>query len=172
MDIFEAIEKRYSHKTSFLGEPVPRAHLEKIARCGLLAPSGRNAQCVHLVIVDDAQVLAKLCEVASSGGLRSAPAAIVVLTDSDTQDDGMNFEKEDYSAAIENMLLAAVALGYASVWLDGILMNPSAQEGYRKVLGVPQSFHVPVILPIGKPNGEGTRREKRPLIDRLSYNQF
>ena len=42
MDFFEAIEKRYSHKETFLPDPVPLADLERIAHAGLTAPSGAN----------------------------------------------------------------------------------------------------------------------------------
>ena len=38
--------------------------------------------------------------------------------------------------AIENMLLAIVALGYASVWVEGYVLD---QEAYGKaVLGIPK----------------------------------
>ena len=31
--------------------------------------------------------------------------------------------KEDAAAAIENMLLSVVALGYASLWVEGYVLN-------------------------------------------------
>lgn len=172
MDFFEAVEKRYTHKETFLNGSVPREHLEAIARTGLAAPSGCNAQSVSLIIVDDAEILAKLCEIASSVGLSSVQAAIVVMTDPSTQTYSINYEKEDYSAAVENMLLAATALGYASVWLDGILIDRSKQLEYLKILGAPDSFNVPAVLPLGKPDGSGSRRKKKPYSERLSYNQY
>ncbi|MCL2772211.1 MAG: nitroreductase family protein [Oscillospiraceae bacterium] len=172
MEFFETVEKRYTHKERFLNEPVPREHLEAIAHAGLAAPSGCNAQSVSLIIIDDPSVLDKLRGIATSAGLDTVRAVIAVMTDPTTQTNDTNYEKEDYSAAVENMLLAATALGYASVWLDGILIDRKAQQEYLRVLGAPESFHLPTILPIGKPDGAGMRRIKRPYSERLSYNQF
>lgn len=172
MNFFETVEKRYTHKEKFLSEPVPREHLQAIANAGLAAPSGCNAQSVNLIIVDDKSILSELCAVAPTAGLSTVQAAIVVMTDPATQTYSINYEKEDYSAAVENMLLAAVALGYASVWLDGILIDRSKQIEYLKILGVPESFNVPAILPIGKPDGNGSRRAKKPYSERLSYNHY
>jgi len=172
MDFFEAVNARYSHKQRFLPEPVPRAHLEKIARAGLAAPTGSNSQSVELVILDDRTVLREVCEVTSTDGLRSTPAAIAVMTDRCTQSGPLNFEKEDYSAAVENMLLAATALGYASVWLDSILYDQETAARVRATLGAPEGMTMWAILPIGKPSGEETRRKKKPFEDRLSYNRY
>jgi len=172
MDFFEAVKARYTHKETFLGTPVPREHLEKIARAGLAAPSGDNAQSVSLIIIDDSGVLSRLRAIAASDGLRTAPAAIAILSDPSTQKKDTNFLKEDYSAAAENMLLAAAALGYASVWLDYILMDRQVQLAYLRELGAPESYLLPIILPIGKPDGEGSRRVKKPFDERMSYNGF
>ena len=119
MDIFKAFEERYSHKEGFLPEAVSLAELEKIAKAGISAPSGVNRQTVRLIILPNRSAIEAVCAVAPTIGLKTAPAAIAVLTDRTVTPDGeMNFEKEDYAAAVENMLLAATALGYSSLWLD------------------------------------------------------
>jgi len=172
MDFFEAVSARYSHKQRFLSDPVPREHLIQIARAGLAAPTGGNSQSVELIILDDRAAFEEVCEVTSTEGLRSAPAGIVVMTNRKTQTSEDNFEKEDYSAAVENMLLAATALGYASLWLDSILFDPEKAARARAVLGAPEEMTMWAILPIGKPDGEGARRAKKPYSERLSYNHY
>lgn len=175
MDFFEAIEKRYSHKENFLSDPVPLKHLEQIARVGLLAPNGMNRQMVHMVILPNRESVAKLCAVSPRPGLETAPAAIAVLTDS-TQapppPHDMNFEKEDYSAAAASMLLAATALGYVSVWLDSPYWGEEKQKGAHEVLGTPDTFKLWVVLPIGKPDGEGSRRDRLQPKQRISHVRF
>jgi nitroreductase len=84
----------------------------------------------------------------------------------------VNFEMEDYSAATENMLLAATALGYSSLWLDSIYFDESKQKAALAVLGAPANYHLRVVLPVGVPDGEGTRREKLPFNERVSYVKF
>jgi len=173
MDFFEAVEKRYSHKTSFLAEGVPLADLECIARTGLAAPSGANRQSVRLIILQNRDDIADLCAISPTIGLETVPAAIAVLTDSRTYPGkGMNFEMEDYSAAMENMLLAAVALGYVSLWLDSPFFDQQKQDAAKKVLGVPDEMHLRAVLPVGLPDGPGTRREKLPFNERVSYGRY
>jgi len=172
MDFFEIVRKRYSHKEKFLSDPVPLHDLELIAEAGLAAPSGMNRQCVRLIILPDRDALQPLCDVAPTDGLHTAPAAIVLLTDSFIQNDKFNFEMEDYAAATENMLLAAVALGYASVWLDSPYFPGDKEKAALATLGVPAGYRLRVVLPIGKPDGTGSRREKLPFNERVSYRRF
>jgi nitroreductase len=173
MDIFEAIGKRYSHKDAFKPDPVPIAHLEQIARAGLAAPSGNNSQCVRMVILRERESLEPLCAIAPTTGLQTAPAAIAVFTDGATQTGGFNFEMEDYAAATQNMLLAATALGYGSLWLDyPWLSNEENHRAAHAHLGAPESHRLRVLVLIGLPDGPCARRDKMPHGDRLSYGRF
>jgi len=172
MDFFEVVEKRYSHKERFLPDAVPLDNLERIAAAGLAAPSGSNSQCVRLVILKNREEIKPFSDIFGHGGLESAPAAIAVLTDSSKQAVDLNFELEDYSAAVENMLLAAVALGYASLWLDYLFFADDAQKIALEMLGAPAGYHLHVLMPVGVPDGSGTRREKLPFSERVSYGRF
>jgi len=172
MDFFEAIEKRYSHKEKFLPDAVPLADLEKIAKAGLAAPTGNNSQYVRLVILPDKASLQPLCEVSPHDGLSTAPCAIAVLTDPSAQMFQWNFAVEDYSAAAAQMLLAATALGYVSLWLDSPYFDEDKQKRAKAVLGAPENYHLRVVLPIGLPDGEGSRREKMAFEERVSFGKF
>ena len=173
MDVLQAISSRYSHKEEFLPDAVPLEDLNRIAQAGLDAPSGANRQTVRLVILPDRQALDPVCGVFPTAGLRTAPAAIAVLTDKTlSPPDQMSFDKEDYSAAVENMLLAATGLGYVSVWLDSPYFCAEREKKARDVLGAPDHFRLWAVLPVGKPKGEGSRREKLPFSDRVSYGRL
>lgn len=170
MDIFEVFKKRYSHKEGFFPDPVPLADLERIAQAGLDAPSGGNTQSVRLVILPDRCAIDPVCAVSPAIGLETAPAAIAVLTDKTVISPvGFSFEKEDYAAAVENMLLAATALGYSSLWLDSPYFDPEKEKQARDVLAAPNTYRLWAVLPVGKPDGECLRREKRSFKDRVSY---
>jgi len=171
MNLFEAIEKRYSHKENFLPTPVPIEHLEKIAWAGITAPSGVNRQTVRLIILPDREMIDPIHEITPHGGVSTTPAAIVVLTDN-TPQDGMDFQKEDYSAAMENILLAATALGYGSLWLDYPFFDSERQIATKKLLQIPENYHLWAVVPIGKPDSPGSRREKLPYEARVSYRNF
>ena len=172
MDFFEAVESRYSHKERFLPEAVPEAVLEQIAKAGLAAPTGNNTQCVKLVILRNRNEVQKLCNVVKTEGLLTAPAAIAVLTDSEGHRAPYTFEMEDYSAAATAMLLAVSALGYVSVWLDSPFFDENNQKAALAALGASERYHLRVVLPIGLPEGQGTRRQKLPYHERVSYGNM
>ena len=172
MDFFGATEERYSHKEKFLLTAVPLADLEKIAKAGLSAPTGNNSQCVRLVILPDRQALQPLCDIAPTDGMQTVPAAIAVFTENSKQNWKVNFEVEDYSAAATSMLLAATALGYSSLWLDSPFFDASKQKAACEALNAPLGFTMRVVLLIGLADGVGTRREKLPFDERVSYGRF
>ena len=172
MDFFEAVEKRYSHKERFLPDPVPLADLERVARAGLAAPTGNNTQCVRLVILPDRAAVQPLCDVVPTEGLLTAPAVIAVLTDASAQKGQYNFEVEDYAASAAQMLLAVTALGYASVWLDSPYFDEDKQREALNVLGAPEGYRLRVVLPVGLPDGAGSRRGKMPYEERVSYGKL
>ena len=173
MDFFDAIKKRYTHKECFLPDAVPLRDLELIAEAGLAAPSGGNSQSVRLVLLPDRAALQPLCDISpGSAALQTAPAAIALFTDSTTQTGALNFEVEDYAAAAENMLLAATALGYASVWLDSPYFDKAKEKSARALLGAPESCRLRVVVPVGLPDGPGSRREKLPFSERMFYGKY
>jgi nitroreductase len=131
-----------------------------------------NSQCVRLVILPDREAIQPLCDVAPTDGMLTAPSAIAVFTDKTAQNWKCNFEVEDYSAATENMLLAAAALGYASLWLDSPYFDAAKQKAACEVLCAPANYQLRVVLPIGLPDGNGTRREKMPFNERVFYGKF
>jgi len=172
MDLFESIEKRYSHKERFLPDSVPLNALEQIAKAGLAAPTGNNSQCVRLIILPDRKSIQPLCDIAPTDGMLTAPSAIAVLTDKNAQVGKWNFEVEDYSAAAAHMSLAATALGYASLWLDSPYFDEAAQKAALSFLDAPEGYHLRVVLPIGLPDGTGSRRSKMKFNERVSYGKF
>ena len=173
MDFFDVVHARYSHKELFLPDAVPLADLEKIALAGLSAPNGVNRQLVRLVLLPDRTALAPLSDLLEHGGLNTAPAAIAVLTTDGTPPDGVNFTKEDYAAAVENMLLAAVALGYQSCWYEGQITD--ADNIGRKmadVLQVPEDYDLVCFLPIGIAAQPLSQAGKLPFEKRARFNGF
>ena len=115
----ETINTRHSYRGTFSAEPVPREDLEIIASAGIGAPSGCNKQTTDLVVVDDPEVLKKIKETLDPPVAQTAPAMIIVLTRRINAYRDRCFAVQDYSAAIENMLLAIVELGYQSCWYEG-----------------------------------------------------
>ena len=170
MNVFEAIDNRHSYRGTFTGTPVPREDLKKIVGAGLEAPSGCNKQTTTFVVVDDPETLAKVGEIVT---LYNPPQALIVcVVDPAPVYQEFSFEKEDCSAAVENMLLAITAMGYATVWIDGQLRTDGRAKRLGDLLGVPENRRVQIILPLGVPAESCTGPEKRPFDERAWFGTY
>jgi nitroreductase len=172
MDLFEAIARRYSYRGAFTAAPVPREDLLRIVEAGIRAPSGKNEQTTSFVIVDEPAVLARIAAMLERPVCDTSRAMIACVVDPRPVLPGLSFAAEDCAAAVENMLLAITALGYATVWLDGVLRRDQIAERIGRLLGVPEDRTVRVLLPLGVPLAPGRQREKLPLAHRAWFNRF
>jgi len=171
MNFFEIAASRYSHRSKFTNAPIPEADLVKIMTAALQAPSGCNAQTTYFTVVTDPELLAKIAEILPSEAAQSAPAIIVAATEKVTFDFGvpMDFEIEDYSAAVQNILLATTALGYASCWYDGGTRLGGNDKALAKLLDIPENRQVRTILPIGVPEVVGSQAGRKPMEERVVW---
>jgi nitroreductase len=174
MDLFAAIARRHSYRGAFTAQPVPSEDVRRIVEAGLRAPSGYNAQTTSFVIVDDPDLLARLSAMnPDSVAIKTAPVVLLVCMDKpDPESERIFFGLENYGAAVENMLLAVTALGYASVWIDGWLRTEGRDQAVAGLVGAPGSVEVRVILPIGVPDEPGEQRAKRPFAERAWRNRY
>ncbi|MBR3058859.1 MAG: nitroreductase family protein [Clostridiales bacterium] len=173
MNVFEALFQRRSYRGKFKDTPVPREDLRKILEAGLAAPSGCNKQTTSLIAVDDPEVLSKLKAVIDPPVAQTAPAAICVLTQRINAYRDRCFAIQDYSAAIENMLLAIVELGYQSCWYEGHITDEDRiGEKMAEILGVPEGYELICYLPVGIAEDEVKMPNKKEFSDRAWFNSF
>jgi len=176
MELFEAITQRYSYRGAYQQNPVPEADLRKIVQAGLDAPTGKNLQTTQFIIINDPDTLAQVKSVfAGQPFIATAQAFIAAFYDIEEQaasEFPYTFEIEDASAAIENILLAITGLGYASVWLDGVLRNEQRAEKIGKIIGLPGSKKVRILLPVGVAVEDGPRKVKQSFAERAWFNSW
>ena len=161
MDALEAIRKRRTVR-NFTGAAIPRADLETIVDAGRLAASGYNRQPWDFIVVTDRGMIEQL-KIAAQW-MEKAGAIIVVVLDPATK-----YWLEDGSAAVQNMLVAATALGYGSCWLEGYTLPLESQ--FKALLGVPDDRRLLTLVPIGVPV-EWPTKEKKPLEQVLHWEKF
>lgn len=174
MNILELIQSRTSYRGSYRPEPVPREDLRKIMEAGLAAPSGCNKQTTSLIGVDDPALLAELLAAIDPPVAQTAPAAVCVLTQKICAYRDRCFHVQDYSAAIENMLLAVKALGYESCWYEGHITDED-RIGRRlaDMLGVPEEYELVCFLPVGRAAQEPRPSPaKKAFEERAWFNGF
>ncbi len=173
MDILELIQNRHSYRGKYKSIPVPREDLSKIMQAGLAAPSGCNKQTTSLIGVDDPEVLARLHAVIDPPVGETAPAVICVLSRRIIAYRDRCFAVQDYSAAIENMLLAITALGYQSCWFEGHITDTD-RIGYQmaQILGVPDDYELVCFLPVGIAESAPALPKKKEFEERAWFNSF
>ena len=161
MDALEAIRRRRSVR-KYTGDPIPREHLEIIVDAGRLAASGSNNQPWDFVVVTDRAMIDQL-KIASQW-MEQAGAIIAVVLDPESR-----WWLEDGSAAVENMLIAATALGYGSCWLEGYTLP--REEEFKTLLGVPREKRLLTLVPIGVPV-EWPTQDKKPLSQVIHWETY
>ena len=158
---------------SYLDKPVEEAKIEKLLRAGMAAPSAVNKQPWHFVVVTDKQQLAALAKANPYAGMvAKAPLAIVVCGDMSKALPGSarEFWVQDCSAATENILLAANAMGLGAVW-TGTYPSEERVKAVSKVLQLPKKLIPLNTIVIGYPDGTNTPKDKWKPAN-VSYNLY
>ena len=155
----------------YTDQPVSKADIETLLRAGMAAPTAVNRQPWHFVVVTDK---AKLKELSGGRGgmLEQCALAIVVCGNMEKtmQGKGQEFWIQDCSAATENILLAANALGLGAVWTGGYPMEERVAS-ISKALKPPETIIPLCTIVIGYPAESPTPKEKwKP--ENVSYNEF
>lgn len=171
-EILNIMKNRHSYRGDYLPDPVPREDLISIMEAGLAAPSGCNKQTTSLICVDDPELLRKIYDV-TGFGIETAPAIICVLTRAVAVYRGKCYNVQDYSAAIENMLLTIVAFGYESCWYEGYVTDDD-RIGYQiaKILDVPKEYELVGVLPVGTAQHRPAGPRKKEFGERAWFNGF
>ena len=169
----EVILNRRSYRGKYKPEKVPEADLALILEAGLAAPSGCNRQTTSLIAVDDEALLDRLRAEIDPPVAETAPALICVLTQRINAYRDRCFATQDYAAAIENMLLMIRALGYESCWYEGHITDTDRiGDRLAGILGVPDTYELVCILPVGRAESEPAVPKKKPFEERAWMNGF
>lgn len=161
---------------SFKDTPVPREMVEGILEAARRAPSSGNTQPWHFYVVTAPEARRRLAASSYPGvdytsqrvqeWIIKAPVILVVCLDWPRGAAKYNFEHryflglQDISAAIENTLLAAEAMGLGACWVGGIRFLETAAA-----IGIPPTYEPLALIPIGYPDSRPGNRPLRPIED-------
>ena len=157
----------------YTNEPVSKADVETMFRAGMAAPTAVNRQPWHFVVVTKREQLSALAAANRGTNMATkAPLAIVVCGNLQKAmpGTGQGFWVQDCSAATENILLAANALGLGAVW-TGLYPDEEHSKAVRDVLKAPEHIVPLCTIVIGHPAENPTPKDKwKP--ENVSYNEF
>jgi len=144
-----------------LERPIPEESLLRILEAGRLAPSSKNSQPWHFVVIRNKDMLRRISELTPTGAhIAKAPLAIAVLMD------GAKLPEIDGARAIQNMVLAAWDIGIGSCWITNFY-----DDAIKELLHAPQRMKLVSVIPFGFPTEPKTKRKKKrkPLNEIVHY---
>lgn len=156
----------------FKAQPVEQDKVDILLKAAMAAPSALNLQPWHFIVINDKETIALL----SGERPTNAPLMIAVCGDTDKTmlPDGStklpDFWVEDVSAATENLLLAAHALGLGAVW-TGVYPAMDRTAEVANVLNCPQNIVPLAVVRVGYPD-ESPEPKNKYKEENISYNKF
>jgi len=178
-DFLKVIQNRQSDR-SYVTKPVEKDKIQRIIEAGRLAPSACNAQPWKFIIVNDQDLKYKIADCTSTKILginhftKQAPIHIVIVEEKAnfTSSAGSlikdkHFPLIDIGITAQNICLQAEAEGLGTCmigWFD--------EKKVKKLLNIPGSKRVPLIITLGYPAGEKRKKRRKDIDQIVEYNSY
>lgn len=135
----------------YTDQPVEEEKIDLLLRAAMAAPSARNIQPWEFIVLTKRESIDKLATFSPYVGmLRDAPLAIVVCGRTDSEAGSPDYWVIDCAAAVQNILLAAHALGLGGVWL-GVHPRRERQDVLEQIFKLPENVVPHSVISIGYP---------------------
>lgn len=147
--LLDLIKQRRSVR-KFTDQPVSDEQLRAVLEAAVAAPTRLDVQPWHFVVLRDKALQRKISEsLRLHAYLEAAPVVIAVWGEPERSSTWLM----DCSAAIENLLLAAQAVGLGAVWVGGpeVILWESTEELLRREIGAPQDVRLVALIAMGVP---------------------
>ena len=152
--------RRYENKD--ISEEV----LRQILEAGRQAPSAVNKQPFRFVVVKDHEIMKNVCNNLITRFVKYAPVAIVGCADVKSLLTG-KWAVVDTTIAMQNMVIAAWALGIGSCWIGAC-----NEEEVKKMLKIPDKWKIVALITFGYPAEQPKPRNNKPLEELFNFNSF
>jgi nitroreductase len=156
-DALTVIHSRKSVR-KYLDKPVTKEQIQTLLRAGMASPTAGDNRPWAFVVVTERAILDSLYYASNyTKMMNQAKAAIIVC--GNTKKSKSEVWIQDTSAASENILLAAEAIGLGAVWC-GIWLNPEPTKYVKRILGLPEWIQPLNIISLGWPTGAEKPKDK------------
>ncbi|MBE2888176.1 nitroreductase family protein [Geobacter anodireducens] len=173
MELLQALQDRRSIR-KYKDTPVGREAVEHLLEAARLAPSWKNQQCWRFLVVTDAAKREKILagfgdDNPGKKGIAAAPVTIVVCADPAESgiENGIHYYVADTAMALEHLCLAATEMGLGTCWMG--LFN---EDLIRKGLGIPPTFRIVGITPLGYPDQDPKPRPRKELNEIAYFEKW
>ena len=165
MNVYECLRSRRTVRHFSQGEVSERT-LNKILNAARWAPSSRNQQPWHLVVVKNRRTLDQIGNIAKTGSfIGDAPLAIAIVMEGADQP-GM-----DAGRALQQMELMAWSEGLGTCF---VTLRAEERNSIKKILQIPGQMELITVLPFGVRSGEykGRGTPRKPLSEMVHTESF
>lgn len=144
---------------------IPWEHLAKILEAARSAPSAANRQPWHFVVVRDPDrklALSRACH-----GQTWMADADCIICGIGLPEVSEKWYMVDVAIAMQNLVLAATALGYGTCWIGAF-----DEDAVKEVLEIPANLKVVALTPLGIPAEKPAQRPRKPFHEVFSLDKF
>ena len=136
----------------YAAKDIAESALKDILEAAMAAPSACAKDPWHFVVIRESAIRNRIADGLPTGQmLRHAPAGILVCGDIDKAHDHQeSYMIQDCSAAIQNVLLAATALGLGACW-TGVHPRADRVDHIRTALQLPPNIMPLAMISLGWP---------------------
>lgn len=178
MKFLELARNRKSAR-KYSSKPVPRELIEQCLEAARLAPSACNSQPWTFIVVDNEEKKNEIARQTMTGLYKmnawteTAPVIVVVLTERSRYAArmggtlrGVKYSLIDIGIACDHFTLQAEELGLGTCWIGWF-----NERKLKKILDLPKSAKIDVVISLGYPHPDSPPREKRrkPLDEIRRY---
>lgn len=169
MNVLEAICSRRSIR-KYNDKPVSEEQVQKLLKAAMFAPSARNQQPWHFIVIRNKKTLEGVRKFHPYAEMtKEAQVAILICADENLEK-SKNYWPVDCSNATQNILLAAHGIGLGSVWL-GIYPREERMKGCIDLFDLPSNIHPFALVSIGNHDME-IKQPNRYNEERIHYEQW
>ena len=165
MEVYECLQSRRTVR-QFKPVPVPETTLATILNAARWAPSSRNEQPWHLVVVRNREKLAQIGQIAGTGSfIAEAPLAIAVVMENAEQ------PQMDAGRALQQMEIMAWSEGLGTCF---VTLTQDERRKVAELLGIPAEMDLITVLPFGyrRDDFRGRGVPRKPLSEMVHSETF
>jgi len=153
--------RRYDRKA------IPKDVLDKILEAGRQAPSAGNRQPWHFIVVTDEEIKKELSTGLFNRHIKDSAFTIVGCADTGLWQIGTRrWSIIDTTIALQNMVVAAWAMGVGSCWIGDF------NEEVKQLLSIPNNWNVVALVSFGYPAEKPKAKTRKPIEKIVSFNKF
>ena len=175
MELKECLRLIYDRVSirKYLPEDVPDELIVELLKAGNAAPSAGNLQARDFIVVRNPKTKKLIAEAAlEQMFIATAPVVIVVCANYPRSmriygERGKLYAEQDATAAVENILLAAHALGLGAVWVGAF-----QEREISRILGIPEYARPIAIVPVGWPGERPGKRSRYPIEELTHWERW